>query len=547
MRPRFALLALLAAIFVSLWSVASAQAQQPATTYDLAGQVVNSVTGEPIGGALVEVYSPNRQAQFSGSNGAFDFTGLPRGDFSVVARKPGFFNQRESGNRTITDVASVPTQTSLVVKLVPEAIIFGQVTAANGQPLERILVTAQHWEIEDGRRQLQRTGVGITDDQGNFRIAELRPGTYFLSFAPFGTESVYGGLGPKKAGSQGYGAQFYPGVADFESATPITLTPGMQFHADQALTTQATFAITGRIVGANGARGISVAVIDSEGNAIQRVVRVDPSTGEFQVSGIPAGKYVLTARAQRFVISMSPGLQLSPQRPLAAYLPISVTSDVSGVVLALGPGISIPIRVDDETRNDNSGNPHRVLIRFFSTTPGRFFERGTVAPRDDRGQTLPAAIESVVPGTYSVEARPFGPFYVADLRCGTVDLLRDDLTVGSTGSMPPIDVTLRDDGAQLTGSVTQNGKPIQAGVVIYSPDYPQRSQITGAGENGSFFLDNLAPGTYEVFAASNPYSIEFRNPAAVQNYLAHATSVTLGAGGQTSVQLELPSADEDQP
>lgn len=550
MRPRFPVVVLLAAFFISPWCTVSARAQQPAPTYDLPGQVVNSVTGEPIGGALVQVYSSNRQAQFTDANGAFDFTGLPRGHFSVVARKPGFFNEQQIGTWSARDVASVPAQTAFVVKLVPEAIIFGQVTGANGQPLERILVTAERWDVEDGRKQLQRVGAEMTDDEGNFRIAELHPGTYFLSFAPFGSRDTHTGLGPKNADSQGYGAQFYPGVTDFTSATPITLAPGMQFHADQALVTQAAFQITGRVVGGNGAggiSGISIAVIDSEGNAAQHTVRIDSSTGQFQITGVPAGKYVLTARAQNFVISMSPGLRLSPQRQLTAYLPVSVTSDVSGVVLALAPGISIPIQVDDETTNDNSGNPHRVLIRLVPTT-SRFFEGGTIAPNYDRGHTSPASIDDVVSGAYSVEARPFGGiFYVADLRCGTVDLLQDNLTVGSTGSMPPIEVTLRDDGAQLNGTVTQNGKPAAAGIVIYSPDYPQRSEMARAGDNGSFSSSILAPGTYQVFAVLSPDGIEFRNPAAMQNYLARATSVTLGAGGQSSVQLELPTTDENQP
>ncbi|HEX5424747.1 MAG TPA: carboxypeptidase-like regulatory domain-containing protein [Candidatus Acidoferrales bacterium] len=495
------------------------------------------------------MYSSNRHAQFSDANGAFHFTDLPPGHFPVVVRKPGFFNDEQMGNRRNDDVATIPSQANFVVKLVPEAIILGQVTGAHGEPLERILVTAQRWQIEDGRRQLQPAGAAVADDQGNFRIAELRPGTYFLSFAPFGSRSIYGGPGPKKADAPGYGAEFYPGVADFTSATPITLTPGAQFQADQALTIQATFQISGRVV---GARSLSVAVIDSEGEPAQHDVRLDPRSGEFHISGVPAGKYTLMARALNAVSiqvgTMLTSRVLSPRQQLTAYIPLSVTSDVSGVVLALAPGISIPIHLDDETTKDTSGNSHRVFIRLVPANAGRFSQQGAVVPGYDRGQTLPASIDNVVPGTYTIEARPFGgQFYVADLRCGTVDLLRDSLTVGSSGSMPPIDVTLRDDGAQLTGAVTQNGKPIQAGVVIYSPDYPERSDIARSSDNGSFFSQNLAPGTYEVFAVPNPQSVEFHNPAAIQNYLARATSVTLGAGGQSSVQLELPPTNEDQP
>lgn len=538
MQPGLPVLALSSAILIALACAAPSRGQQPAPTYDLRGEVVNSATGEPIGGALVETYGPNRMAQFSGSDGAFDFAGLPRGQFSVIARKPGFFNQQETGTWSPRDMASVPAQTAFVVKLTPEGIVFGRVTDGNGQPMERILVAAERWAIQGGLKQLQRVRVTRTDDLGNFRMAELLPGTYFLSFAPFGSWRVYDRLSRGKRHSQGYGERFYAGVADFASATPIVITPGTQFRADQTLAKQPTFEIAGVVVGANGARGVSVGVIDSDGDAAENQVRFDPSTGRFQIFGVAAGKYVLTARA------WNPFGEVSSRRQLSAYLPISVTSDVSGVILALGPGISILIRIDDETTNGDSGGVHRVGVRMSSRLSPQF-SQGAVAPRF-RGQPSPAAVQGLFPGTYTVEARPFGPFYIADLSCGTVDLLQNDLTVGASGSLPAIVVTLRDDGALLSGTVAQDGKPAAAGVVIYSMDYPNRSRLVRAGDTGQFVAPNVPPGTYEVVAVRNSESLEFRNPEVMQNYLSQATTVTLGPGGQSSVQLELPSAAEDE-
>src|SRR5882757_4229744 len=53
--------------------------------YKLSGTVVNSVTGEPIPHALVQVYS---QFELSDSNGHFEFSGLPEMQTNVTVRKP---------------------------------------------------------------------------------------------------------------------------------------------------------------------------------------------------------------------------------------------------------------------------------------------------------------------------------------------------------------------------------------------------------------------------------------------------------------------------
>jgi hypothetical protein len=67
----------------------------------------------------------------------------------------------------------VPTETDVIIKLTPEGIIFGQVKDESAEPMDGITVQAQRWQIQDGRKQLQSAGETTTDDEGNFRIAEL--------------------------------------------------------------------------------------------------------------------------------------------------------------------------------------------------------------------------------------------------------------------------------------------------------------------------------------------------------------------------------------
>jgi hypothetical protein len=145
--------------------------------------VINVATGEPVSGALVEV---SGEFQFSQSDGSFVFTNLPRGQFTVMPRKPGFFNDLELGPWVHggTAMTTVPTDRDVIVKLTPEDIVFGQVKNENGDPLDGVTVRAQRRQVADGGSQLQSTSETTTDDEGNFRIAELPPGNYHLAFLP---------------------------------------------------------------------------------------------------------------------------------------------------------------------------------------------------------------------------------------------------------------------------------------------------------------------------------------------------------------------------
>lgn len=530
-----------------LWSpcAAPSRAQQTSPAYDLRGEVLNSVTGKPVAGALVQIYGGGRWAQFSNSDGAFVFSGLPPGQYPLIVRKPGFFSERGLGQWRFggPQEATIPSDGHMVLKLMPQGVIYGQVTDENNQPIEGIQVRLERWQIVEGHKQLEFVNGTQTNDQGSFRIARLRPATYFLCFKSANAWHDYNIVGPRAVAGKGYGTEFYPGVSDLASATPIPIHFGSQVNVQQSLALQPTYQVSGTVVGAGPAlRGVMLRVLDAAGDSPQNSVHLDRGTGHFQISGVPAGSYVLLAEAWIHAASGNS----AEQRRLSAALPISVTADTSGLLLALGPGVSIPIRIDDETSHDAPRYQRQVYLRMTSEL-SRNFSRSMGAALDPRDQGRPAVIEDLFPGAYQVDAQLNGPGYVAALRCGDVDLLRSDLTVGATGSLPPIDVTVRDDGAQLSGTVAQNGRPAAAGVVIYSANYPNRSRLVRSDASGCFSVANLAPGDYEVLALQDPENLEYRNPAAMQDYLGRATSVTLSPSGQSAISLELSPEGGDQP
>ena len=547
MRPSLRISAITFTCVAWLSCLSPGLAQQTDTEeYELNGIVVNAVTGEPVGNALVQLHGAGERAQFSGANGAFVFSKLPRGRYPVTAKKPGFFDDQELGHLVswMNFLREVPFNERLILKLTPEAVIYGQLKNENGDPLEGISVKALRWQVEDGQRRLQSVKETTTDDEGSFRIADLKSGSYRLAFL----ESSNGGavnveyISSKKVPVQGYGTQFYPGVSDVELAAPIELRAGSQVHVAQTLRHQKLFELAGVVRGSNLQNGFAVMLLNSDGDGVQKNVRMNQKTGAFQFSGVPEGTYLLAA------VAMMPGQQQSQEnkpQQFAIQL-VHVNSDLTGLVLTVGRGTSIEVRVYGLVAPDSAGPVPQVMVRMISKEFPQQSPEAAVSSQKGE-QTAAATIDVVPPGTYTVEATPNQTSaYVAAIRCGSLDLLREQLTVAPGAALPPIEVTLRNDGAQLSVKATENGQPQVANVVIFSQEVPRRSLLIAVDPLSATTLSNLPPGKYQVVALEDAQDLEFRNPAAMEKYLEQASEVTLQPGDQANVSLELQKPQEQQ-
>src|SRR5207244_2386083 len=136
MGSRFFLCSILASSLAWHFPFSSAAAQQiTSETLELRGRVINSATGEPVALALVQVSAPGPKTQFTGADGTFVFTGLPPGNYWPLARKPGFFDDSEPQRPDPAPLLSSGQHEPIILKLLPEAILFGEVKDENGAPL----------------------------------------------------------------------------------------------------------------------------------------------------------------------------------------------------------------------------------------------------------------------------------------------------------------------------------------------------------------------------------------------------------------------------
>ena len=138
-----------------LLCVAPALAQLTETdNFEVSGMVINAATGEPVSRALVQMQAGTGKAQFAGADGTFVFKNLARGRYNLTVSKPGFFSEQQLGfwNAWRGSSQDVPSEKEVVLKLTPEAIIYGEVKNENGEPVEGVTVRAQLWQMENGRK-----------------------------------------------------------------------------------------------------------------------------------------------------------------------------------------------------------------------------------------------------------------------------------------------------------------------------------------------------------------------------------------------------------
>jgi hypothetical protein len=494
--------------------------------YSLSGTVSNSVTGAPISRALVQLFAASARSTLTDSEGRFHFEELPASDVTLSARKPGFFSEQEvaQGGPSAATAESFPLgrdTPAVALKLTPEGVIFGRIRS-DSQPVEGVPVKLISPRIRDGRKVWEQSGYATADEDGDFRISGLLPGTYYVAVGPTSSLSSLG-INTK---ASGYSEVFYPGVSDIASAAPFELAAGQQVEADFSLKPERVFQVSGTIRVPRPVKGINLQFVNSSGDAGSFPYRFDPVSGGF-VSSVTAGAYTL--RAQAF----------ENGEVGVAELPLTVSSNLSGIALALAPAASIPVLVSGDFVTAQgermAGSQMPSFNMHFVSSDSQLTSADYWAIAKGVGKQRTVSFENVQPGRYSAEVNPHGSYYVESARCGETDLLRDDLTVTADAHLPAIELVLRDDGASL--DISLPGTPVKATVLLV-PDRAPR-QVQHGFDSGRLHFEGLAPGEYSVLAFDNADRLEYKNPEVLSPYIGNAVHVTLGPRQNSSITLQL--------
>ena len=565
---------LLLSVLCVVARTASAQNSENKSADSIRGTVVNSVTHEPIGRALV--YSPdNRFAAMTDSEGHFEFTFAKsdndnRNDgagsanhlsyqraniFGLMARKPGFIE-----GRITQTVQAEAANKEFVLLLTPESLVIGRVLLSNAEASDPIQLELYRRQVVEGRAHWVLAGSTSTKANGEFRIAELPAGSYKLLTRELMDRDPL--VSDPKEQVYGYPPVYFPNATDFAAGQTIQLAAGQIFQADISLVRHAYYPVKVAVANAPSAPGISI-VVSVQGHRGPGYA-LGYSRREQMIEGLlPNGNYTLEAS------SFGPN-------GASGVLNISVKGTaVEGTRMTLVPNGSIGVNIKEEFTSTEDTNPPPMVVingrrsnvqgaaRYLNLhleAVDDFGQERTVwmRPRSDEDDSL--VIEGVQPGRYWVRTNSSRGF-VASITAGTTDLQRQPLIVGSGGSSSPIEVTMRDAAADVDGTIdgiaTSPNGPDAASGLAASPDSSPHIYFVplpdSAGEfrdawvngNGKFGPQHLPPGSYLALAFDRPQpELEYGNPEAMRAYEERGQLIRLTAGQKDHLHLLLISTNE---
>jgi hypothetical protein len=399
---------------------------------------------------------------------------------------------------------------------------------ANGEPIENANIRVIQVRIEEGRRRRDQVAGGQTDEEGNFRIADLFQGTYYVGVDANGALRRNPGEQSKK-NREGYPAVvYYPASPDLSSAQPVNLGPGQRMQLQFSLKQEPLFRVSGKVTGMLPGTFPNFQFLDSSNQPLNLPMQFERQDGTFK-SMVPAGTYLVRMTAPD-----------GNRNELVAEKTIVVGSDVADIHLSLAPLISVPVLVRAEITKpdtDVAVGYQEVSIQFL---PSDHSNRGAWASVDPQEAPNTLRVRSILPGKYWVGVMAArGDRYVQSARCGTVDLLREELVVPPGVQLPPIEVVLRDDIAAITSKLG-NPSDDSFGHLLIAPQFaPMQPRVVPVIGRSEFQSPGLAPGDYKVFAFDSIDQVEYTNPETLSRYEPHAATVSLSANGKASVTLEL--------
>jgi len=460
-RAAFLLIILLAAACIST-EQASAQGQQTDSGQrSVRGVVVNPVTHEPVGRALV--YSPdNRYAMLTDSEGHFEFmppkvntgaengfagdgqpqrvwsTGSAGGIPWLMARKPGFLDDPSQGSQVEASPDSERT-----ISLMPEAVIKGRVILSATDAAIGVNVQIFSRQVQEG---IPRWMPGISaraNSNGEFRFAELLPGSYKLVTH----ELMDNDPAATVPGGQLYGFPpvYYPSTTDFAAASTIQLTAGQTFHADISLVRQSYYSVRIPVVNVDPSVLMNMNITVSPQGHHGPGFSLGYNAEKQRVEGfLPNGNYLVEA-TMFGTISAAGAVNIA-----VAGAPV----EGPGMTLAGTSSISVHVKEEFSTTNWNASSSWSNGKRTFSLHGPRTYLQVSVESADDfeaqRGGALrqptgpnddSLVIENLPPGRFRLRLSS-SRGYVAAATTGGIDLLHEPLVVAA-GSSAPMERAIR--------------------------------------------------------------------------------------------------------
>jgi len=523
----------------------------PARPGSIQGTVVNSVTGQSVRKAVVCLSDRRNQfayAAVTDDTGGFTVAGVAPGPYyvgTVVAQ--GYSSQPKghaANGQGLIEVAEDQQVTGVRVELTPLGVISGKVVDEDGEPLRDVHIQAIESDYPGGLRQYSVAASANTDDRGEFRVIDLRPGRYYVDawMPPF--SHVLRGPVPeaqpvgtiRNIPDMEYATTYAPASSDLAGATAIVVTAGSETPGVEIrLRPWPVFHIRGRVsnlpLGGSGQIGAKECGRTEVMNAGWRFLAMAKLDGSFDLSGVTPGTYC---------VSLVPN---GATRSVYAGQSVTVADrNQDEVNLAASPLLP----VSGTVTFDGRGDPPQGMSVSLRSLAGTMGGSSRVGPGK-------ISMDSVFPDTYQVSLNGLPQsMYLKSIQYATQEMPSGVVPIRGDGSL--LALAIGADTGSLSGSVqTENGDPANGATAIAIPDDfpPGRADLVKratADPSGKFTMQGVPPGSYKVYAWEDNGLFNLSMVAEfIKEFSGSAAAVAVSPGGSGTVQVKLiPFADSER-
>jgi protocatechuate 3,4-dioxygenase beta subunit len=267
----------------------------------ISGIVTTQSTGAPVARARVILSSPalpQTRVTLSDAQGQYEFSGIPAGDYDLLAVRSGYALVGGSALGAPVRVGGGERRTGVTLVLQAAGTIPGRLQDEDGSPLAGALVEALSLRLPEARKPLLAAASAYTDDRGEFRLSGLPAGQYFV----IARDTAFGKAGDD-SGALRYPPTYFPGVVVETEARPISVSAGADSPRAEFRIRIVKPAHVSGVLQAPDTRALvsgAVVLIPRDGMTLHRSASEDVEIrpdGRFVFRNVPPGSYQLRARA----------------------------------------------------------------------------------------------------------------------------------------------------------------------------------------------------------------------------------------------------------